>query len=694
MKAMKQKLVLTVEPEFCPSTVQYWANGNTKRGRGKSDVTEKAKRHLSALGWKFWYANKQQKTELRYESPIGKVYYSLRLACQACVNSPGGGVFSESTTSNSVVSMECSAAPDIVVDVMPQSTSRKTVKKRKIGEASKVDDDWSPKQKRGKVLADMKRLRKQNKATKQQVTRLLRSTKTAREIEITDPGTRNPRTVLSWLIDSNAVSPNAKVHYRPRRGTDSPLATGQITREGIKCDCCSKVFTLTGFETHAGSTNHRPSAHIILEDGRTLNDCQRQMMKSRKGSTNTVTRSNDDATADNVRQDHHHHHEQSDDICTVCHFGGDLILCDRCPAAFHTSCLDLKDVLEGNWFCPSCCCVKCGKGNPKEDRNNGFVICSQCDIKYHFGCLRNEGVAELERDSKGNWFCSRKCEGIYKGINKIVGKRILVGPENLTWTILRPSTPSDSDMEDLTENYSKLNLALSVMHECFEPSKDPFTKRDIVEDIIFNRESDLSRLNFRRFYTVLLERDEEVITVGSVRIYSELAEVPLVSTRFHYRRQGMCRVMMDELENQLVNLGVGRLILPSASSTLDTWTSTSFGFSKMTANERMQFLNYTFMDFQDTILCHKVLKRTNSTTQATIPFEGSIKFDGSPGATSTVTQAEDNQPDNGASDQELGNVASGDKFLIDVDCLLLDNNEPSFSAWYNKQNFRLIPGFC
>ncbi|KAM1435075.1 hypothetical protein ACFX2I_043083 [Malus domestica] len=216
-------------------------------------------------------------------------------------------------------------------------------------------------------------------------------------------------------------------------------------------------------------------------------------------------------------------------------------------------------------------------------------------------------------------------------------------------------------MEDLTENYSKLNLALSVMHECFEPSQDPYTKRDIVEDIIFNRESDLSRLNFRRFYTMLLERDEEVITVGSLRIYSELAEVPLVATRFHYRRQGMCRVMMDELENQLVNLGVKRLILPSASSTLDTWTSTSL---------------------------HLMRGCT------TIPFGGSIKFDGSPVATSTVTQAEDNQPENGASDQELGNVASGDKFLIDVDCMLLDNNEPSFSAWYNQQNFRLIPGFC
>ncbi|XP_048446427.1 increased DNA methylation 1 [Pyrus x bretschneideri] len=510
MKAVKRKPVLTVEPELCPSAVQYWANDNTKNGRGNSEVTEKARRHLSALGWKFWYATKKQKIELRYESPTGKVYYSLRMACQACVNYLGRGIFSESIGSNSV---ECSATLDIVVDITPRSTSRKTFKKREIGEISQVDDDWSPKQqrgktvkkrkigkismvdddwspeqKRGKVHADMKRLKKQNKASKQQATRILRSTKRAREIEITDPGTRNPRTVLSWLIDSNAVSPNAKVHYRPRKGTDSPLATGRITREGIKCDCCSKVFTLTAFETHAGSTNHRPSAHIILDDGRTLNDCQRQTMKSRKGSTNTVTRSNEEATTGNMHQDHHPPRDQNDDICTVCHFGGDLILCDRCPAAFHISCLGLKDVSEGDWFCPSCCCVKCGKGNPKEDRNNGLVICGQCDKKYHYGCLRNEGVEELERDSKGNWFCSRKCEGIYLGINKIVGKRILVGPDNLTWTLLRPSPPSDSDMEDLTENYSKLNLALSVMHECFEPSQDPYTK-ETLSRTLFSTES-------------------------------------------------------------------------------------------------------------------------------------------------------------------------------------------------------------
>lgn len=58
-----------------------------------------------------------------------------------------------------------------------------------------------------------------------------------------------------------------------------------------------------------------------------------------------------------------------------------------------------------------------------------------------------------------------------------------------------------------------------------------------------------------------------------------------------------------------MQLGVERLVLPAVPSVLETWT-TSFGFAKMTSSERSQFLDYTFLDFQDTIMCQKLLTKT------------------------------------------------------------------------------------
>jgi hypothetical protein len=45
--------------------------------------------------------------------------------------------------------------------------------------------------------------------------------------------------------------------------------------------------------------------------------------------------------------------EQSDE-CEVCHDGGDLICCDGCIHAYHMTCIALKEVPVGQWFCPEC----------------------------------------------------------------------------------------------------------------------------------------------------------------------------------------------------------------------------------------------------------------------------------------------------------------------------------------------------
>lgn len=47
---------------------------------------------------------------------------------------------------------------------------------------------------------------------------------------------------------------------------------------------------------------------------------------------------------------------QSEDFCSICHLGGDLLCCDNCTAVYHLGCLSppLKVVPRGKWSCPRC----------------------------------------------------------------------------------------------------------------------------------------------------------------------------------------------------------------------------------------------------------------------------------------------------------------------------------------------------
>lgn len=72
------------------------------------------------------------------------------------------------------------------------------------------------------------------------------------------------------------------------------------------------------------------------------------------------------------------------------------------------------------------------------------------------------------------------------GLHKLLGKQFPVGVGKLTWSLLK-SMKSETDNDAITESFSRLSIALDVMHECFEPVKEPLTRRDLAEDIIFSR---------------------------------------------------------------------------------------------------------------------------------------------------------------------------------------------------------------
>ncbi|KAF3502052.1 hypothetical protein F2Q69_00044124 [Brassica cretica] len=369
------------------------------------------------------------------------------------------------------------------------------------------------------------------------------------------------------------------------RGKPRVSRSSKRLQRGIKCSCCRRIFSISGFEAHSNGGSCRAAANIFLDDGRSLLECQVEAYKARKK-----------AQPPNLLKIKLRHGE-NDIVCSVCHYGGKLILCDGCPSSFHATCLGLETVTGYSLH----------------------VVVKPVDyllpriLANHPSCLQDS----LNTFLAEKWFCGKDCEEIFVNLRELIGKpREVCLKKNFTWRLVQ-SLEQDtfgtdaSKIEAVAETHCKLSVALDVMHELFEPVKRRHSGGDLAEDVIFSRWSKYKRLNFSGFYTVLLERNDELIIVATVRILGKkVAEMPFIGTRFQHRQHGMCRIFMDELEKVLIDLGVERLVLPAVRCILDTWIN-SFGFSKVTIPEKKNFLQFTFLEFGRTILCQKILIKSS-----------------------------------------------------------------------------------
>ncbi|MCO5581507.1 hypothetical protein L7F22_035392 [Adiantum nelumboides] len=399
-------------------------------------------------------------------------------------------------------------------------------------------------------------------------------------------------TVLSWLMDKGILKENEPVSYVNKKD-GHVMKKGQVTREGVICDCCRKVFTLSNFEAHAGSKLHRPSANTFLDDGRSISDCQLeacafQDVKEKEGLMNI-----------------------SDDTCGVCGDGGDLVLCDHCPSTFHANCIGLEVIPEGDWYCPRCCCGICGSNQSSaHDIDDAVHRCGQCELEYHLICAQEHTVLAIPGTENSTWFCDKKCKEIFSALRALVG--ISNPMENgFSWILLRSMKKdqglSPCNLEEMAEHHSKLSVAHGVMQECFVPMIDPRTNINLLSQAIYNRRCRVTRLNYSGFYTMVLERGDEIISVATIRVHgARLAEMPLVGTRYQYRRQGMCRRLMHALEEMLRSIGVEKLILPAVPELLDTWMG-AFRFMKLSSQERRELSKLSLMTFPGTTLLQKYL---------------------------------------------------------------------------------------
>ncbi|CAK8579335.1 unnamed protein product [Lathyrus sativus] len=83
--------------------------------------------------------------------------------------------------------------------------------------------------------------------------------------------TREGCTFISWMVKNRVLVPGTNVFCR---GWNNIVKIGRIVFDGIICDCCRDNFNIIEFESHAGCIRNSPSTSIMLEDGRSLLECQ------------------------------------------------------------------------------------------------------------------------------------------------------------------------------------------------------------------------------------------------------------------------------------------------------------------------------------------------------------------------------------------------------------------------------------
>ncbi|KAG4960742.1 hypothetical protein JHK87_037375 [Glycine soja] len=429
------------------------------------------------------------------------------------------------------------------------------------------------------------------------------------------------RTILSWLIDNGVISLSDVIQYRNPKD-NVVIKDGRITKDGIICICCGKVLTLSEFKFHAGFTLNRPCLNIFMESGEPFTLCLLQAWsteyKARKSQNQAV---------------HADENDKNDDSCGLCGEGGELICCDNCPSTFHLACLSTQEIPDGDWYCTNCTCRICGNLVIDKDTLDAHdsLQCSQCEHKYHEKCLEDRD--KQEGAILDTWFCGQSCQEVYSGLQSQVGLVNQVA-DGISWTLLR--CIHDDQKVHSAQWFAlkavcntKLAVALTIMEECFVSMFDPRTGIHLIPQVLYNWGSEFARLNFQGFYTIVLEKDDVLISVASIRVHgTTVAEMPLIATCSQYRRQGMCRLLVTAIEQVLISFKVEKLVISAIPDLVETWTK-GFGFIPVDDIERQRLNKINLMVFPGTVLLVKSLhwkeKIEGLCDQSTLATDESIK---------------------------------------------------------------------
>ncbi|XP_010505340.1 PREDICTED: uncharacterized protein LOC104782177 isoform X1 [Camelina sativa] len=396
------------------------------------------------------------------------------------------------------------------------------------------------------------------------------------------------------------------------------LLQGYKQGSGILCSCCSREISPSQFESHAGMAARRqPYRHIYISSGLSLHDIAMSLANGHVITTG-----------------------DSDDMCSICGDGGDLLLCAGCPQAFHTACLKFQSMPEGTWYCSSCndgpvSCKKATATDPSSNlkaivirltrvvkapeseiggcvfcRSHDFsigkfddrtvILCDQCEKEYHVGCLRANGLCDLKEIPQDKWFCCSDCSRIHAAVQSSVS----CGPQTIPTPLLDMIRRKDREKGIYTdhgdtvewrilsgksrypEHLPLLSRAAVIFRECFDPIVAK-SGRDLIPVMVYGR--NISGQEFGGMYCLVLIVNSLVVSAALLRIFGQqVAELPIVATSREYQGRGYFQGLYACVENLLSSLNVENLVLPAAEEAESIWTK-KFGFTRMAEQQLLEY---------------------------------------------------------------------------------------------------------
>ncbi|XP_027352521.1 uncharacterized protein LOC113863222 isoform X2 [Abrus precatorius] len=565
--------------------------------------------------------------------------------CRSCVESRK----SEESSNNAVGKRVRSPRPVLVSN--PSSTSelsfssqikrhrkKRTKSPKRVSSSNSLKNASAPALSQKKILLKKKKKSLPVKLKSPEVTSNSKCLSNKNHWKITKKDQR----LHKLVFEEDGLPDGTEVAYYAR----GQLLEGFKMGSGIVCRCCNTEISPSQFEVHAGwASRKKPYAYIYTSNGVSLHELAISLSKDRKYSA-----------------------KDNDDLCIVCWDGGNLLLCDGCPRAFHKECAALSSIPRGDWYCQFCQnmfqrekfvahnanavaagrvegvdpieqitnrCIRivkdieaelsgCALCRGVDFSRSGFgprtiILCDQCEKEYHVGCLRDHKMAYLKELPEGNWLCCNDCARIHSTLENLLVRGAERLPESLLDVLKKKQ--EEKGLEPINdvrwrllsgkiaspETRTLLLEAVSIFHECFNPIVDAASGRDLIPAMVYGR--NVRGQEFGGMYCALLIVNSSVVSAGMLRIFgTDIAELPLVATSNRNHGKGYFQTLFSCIERLLAFLNVKNLVLPAAEEAESIWTD-KFGFSKMQPD---QLTNYRkncnqMVTFKGTNMLHKMV---------------------------------------------------------------------------------------